>query len=87
MESHVLRCTIHPKEGAAIHKSSEIVGEGKDYLSCLSEKLASMKSDVNAALSEMVEKEKAAAASANKPSAAASQTTAVEDEEIEDDDS
>lgn len=85
MESHVLRCTIHPKEGAAIHKSSEIVGEGKDYLSCLSEKLASMKSDVNAALSEMVEKEKAAAASANK--AAASQTTAVEDEEIEDDDS
>ena len=53
-----LQCTIRTREGGEIQKSAEIRGEGKTYLSCLSENLSSMQTEINTILTEMVDKEK-----------------------------
>lgn len=60
--TRVLQCTIRSQDGGEVQRTVEIKGEGKSYLRCLSEGLSAMQSDVNALLTEMVDKEKSQAA-------------------------
>ena len=62
MNRATLQCVIRTKEGVEVEKSEEIWGEGKTYLASLSDSLSRMQSDVNAYLTELVEKERGQAA-------------------------
>lgn len=63
--TRTLQCTIRSRDGGEIQRTAEIKGEGKDYLKCLSESLSTMQSDVNALLTEMVDREKGQPANSN----------------------
>ena len=63
--TRTLQCTIRSRDGGKIQRTAEIKGEGKDYLKCLYESLSTMQSDVNALLTEMVDREKGQAANSN----------------------
>lgn len=63
--TRTLQCTIRSRDGGEIQRTAEIKGEGKDYLKCLSESLSTMQSDVNALLTEMVDREKGQVANSN----------------------
>ena len=56
--TRTLQCTIRPQDGGEVQRTTEIKGDGKSYLRSLSEGLSAMQSDVNALLTEMVDKEK-----------------------------
>lgn len=62
MNGSTLQCVIRTKEGVEVKKSEEIWGEGKAYLTSLSDNLSRMQSDVNTYLTELVEKERGQAA-------------------------
>ena len=57
-----VQCVVRPKgEGAGdeFKKTAEIAGEGRGYYSSLSDGLSQIQSEVNAHLTQLVEKEKA----------------------------
>ena len=54
-----LQCVVKSKEGDEFQKKTEMTGEGRSYYSSLSTNLVQMQSDVNAHLTQIVEKEKA----------------------------
>ncbi len=53
-----VQCTVTSSEGRRVEKRADVVGEGKNYLTSLSEKLAAMQGEVNSVLTEMVEAER-----------------------------
>ena len=58
MSTATLQCVIRSRGGGEVKKVAEVVGEGRSYLASLSDNLSRMQSEVNAYLTEQVEKEK-----------------------------
>ena len=64
MTTATLECVIRSKEGE-VKNAVEVKGEGRSYLTSLSNSLCRMQSDVNAHLTELVEKTRRQAAAAS----------------------
>lgn len=58
MSGTTLQCVVRSREGSETRKTAEVTGEGKSYLASLSKQLSAMQAEVNAVLTEMVDKER-----------------------------